>query len=196
MPVLKGFHHSEETKTKMKLARCGRKPNLGIKFSQEWRDNIGRAQRGDKNYFYGKHYNNSMNPAWKGGVTKDPLYQKAGHPEYWKVKLNAKKRRDAFRLKCIDYYSHGENSCACCGENLLEFLSIDHINGGGGKERKNIRRSGVGIATWLVKNNFPPGYRILCHNCNASLGYYGYCPHGNVPLQRGRPEITQLLGVK
>jgi hypothetical protein len=22
-----------------------------------------------------------------------------------------------------------------------------------------------------------PGYRVLCQNCNAALGLYGYCPH-------------------
>ncbi len=22
-----------------------------------------------------------------------------------------------------------------------------------------------------------PGYRLLCHNCNSALAYYGYCPH-------------------
>jgi hypothetical protein len=20
-------------------------------------------------------------------------------------------------------------------------------------------------------------YRVLCHNCNMALGFYGYCPH-------------------
>ena len=20
-------------------------------------------------------------------------------------------------------------------------------------------------------------YRLLCHNCNQSMGWYGYCPH-------------------
>jgi hypothetical protein len=22
-----------------------------------------------------------------------------------------------------------------------------------------------------------PGYRVLCQNCNAARGLYGYCPH-------------------
>jgi hypothetical protein len=30
---------------------------------------------------------------------------------------------------------------------------------------------------YLIRNNFPEGYRVLCHNCNQSLGYFGYCPH-------------------
>jgi len=30
---------------------------------------------------------------------------------------------------------------------------------------------------WLKQNNFPEGFRVLCINCNFSLGIYGYCPH-------------------
>jgi hypothetical protein len=75
------------------------------------------------------------------------------------------------RTRCIQHYG---GTCACCNESRYEFLSIDHIAGGGNKHRK-----GIGNKTWrwLIKNNFPPGFRILCHNCNQSLGYNGYCPH-------------------
>lgn len=33
------------------------------------------------------------------------------------------------------------------------------------------------ITLWLKKNNYPPGFRVLCMNCNFSLGMRGYCPH-------------------
>ena len=29
----------------------------------------------------------------------------------------------------------------------------------------------------INSNSFPPGFRVLCHNCNQALGAYGYCPH-------------------
>lgn len=76
--------------------------------------------------------------------------------------------------------------CACCSESRYEFLAIDHIEGGGKRHRIQIR---IGLDRWLVKNSFPDGYRILCHNCNMALGFYGYCPHGG--LSRGRPETQQ-----
>lgn len=76
------------------------------------------------------------------------------------------------RLDCIEHYG-GE--CACCGERSYEFLAIDHIEGDGGKHRREMKISKM--ARWIVKNDFPEGFRILCHNCNASLGFYGYCPH-------------------
>lgn len=75
------------------------------------------------------------------------------------------------REKCIAHYGP---DCACCGESRYEFLCIDHINGGGEQHRKI---AGSKISRWLIKNNFPPGFRVLCSNCNSSLGHYGYCPH-------------------
>jgi len=67
--------------------------------------------------------------------------------------------------------------CACCGEDRIEFLSIDHIGGGGNKHRKSLGRTGYHFYYWLKRNNYPKGFRVLCHNCNQSLGHYGYCPH-------------------
>ncbi len=68
--------------------------------------------------------------------------------------------------------------CRCCGETKREFLSFDHVNGGGRKHRSEI---GSGkIHRWLRKEGYPDGFRILCHNCNQALGAYGYCPHGGL----------------
>lgn len=38
-------------------------------------------------------------------------------------------------------------------------------------------KPGNGFMKWLKRNDWPKGFRVLCHNCNSSLGYYGYCPH-------------------
>lgn len=77
----------------------------------------------------------------------------------------------------IDVISHYGGKCACCGEPTLEFLAIDHINGGGNKHRQEINRKGMAFYRWLRMNDYPSGYRVLCHNCNCARGYYGYCPH-------------------
>jgi hypothetical protein len=29
----------------------------------------------------------------------------------------------------------------------------------------------------LRKNNHPPGYRVLCFNCNFAIYHLGSCPH-------------------
>jgi hypothetical protein len=72
-------------------------------------------------------------------------------------------------------FTHYGKKCVCCGETLYEFLSMDHTNGGGTKHRKQLKSPNTD--RWIIKNNYPIGFRILCHNCNMSLGMYGYCPH-------------------
>jgi hypothetical protein len=59
---------------------------------------------------------------------------------------------------------------------MMEFLAIDHIGGGGTKHRKSFGR-GSSLYRWLEKSGLPGGFRVLCHNCNMAIGFYGYCPH-------------------
>jgi hypothetical protein len=81
-------------------------------------------------------------------------------------------------LKLEIWSAYGGPICKCCGEERVEFLSIDHINGGGNQHRKEITGFKQGnIYRWLKKNNFPEGFQVLCFNCNMSIGFYGYCPH-------------------
>lgn len=87
----------------------------------------------------------------------------------------SKRYRAKCRLEAITIYSQGTMRCACCSENRMEFLVIDHINGRG-KQASKLRGHG-NLAQWLRARNFPLGYRVLCQNCNSSMGHYGYCPH-------------------
>lgn len=84
-----------------------------------------------------------------------------------------RERRQSMRIGVLAKYG---NKCECCGDENPEFLVIDHINGGGTKERKALTPWGVYIKLFNSKERLP-GYRILCHNCNASMAIYGYCPH-------------------
>jgi len=83
--------------------------------------------------------------------------------------------RYCVRLRCqvIEHYG------ACCNETNLEFLCIDHIDGGGTKHRKEVGGSSIRLYSWLRKNNYPIGFRVLCQNCNQSFGIYGHCFHKN-----------------
>lgn len=104
-----------------------------------------------------------------------------------------KEIRLAARRKALEHYGP---TCRCCGEHRMEFLAIDHVNGGGRFHRDRV---GSNIAYWLARAGFPEGFRTLCHNCNQAVGFYGYCPHEKetgVELQkpserpkRGRPMI-------
>lgn len=78
----------------------------------------------------------------------------------------------------IQVFEHYGNKCACCGEDESCFLAIDHIDGGGNEHRKNIGKAGSGFYKWLINNNFPEGFQILCHNCNMGKHLNnGICPH-------------------
>lgn len=72
---------------------------------------------------------------------------------------------------------HYGGKCACCGEDEWKFLTIDHINNDGAAHRRVVKTY---ITGWLIKNNFPPGFQILCHNCNFTKEAYGGCPHQEV----------------
>lgn len=93
---------------------------------------------------------------------------KACHRQKSKIRHAAKK------LKALQHYSQSEIPfCACCKIENLEFLTFDHINGGGSQHRKTVKD----MAWWLNREKFPPGFRVLCLNCNGAMGFYGYCPH-------------------
>lgn len=88
-------------------------------------------------------------------------------------------RRSArkLRLEVLQRYSGELPECACCHEQRIEFLVIDHVEGGGSEHRNKLKLKGSSFYRWLKKNNYPPEFRVLCHNCNSSFGLYGYCPH-------------------
>ena len=86
-----------------------------------------------------------------------------------------KMRADRYRkLRQAAFDGYG-GKCQCCGEDRYEFLALDHVNGGGRKERQTM--STYQIARKVIEANFPPEYRVLCHNCNQAIGWFGYCPH-------------------
>lgn len=94
--------------------------------------------------------------------------------------LPDKERMRVIRVIVLKHYSKSENpTCSCCGENEIKFLSIDHINGGGNEHRRSISKGGRGgnMPYWLLRNDLPEGFQVLCHNCNMAKAFYGQCPH-------------------
>lgn len=90
------------------------------------------------------------------------------------IETNRQSRRK-LRLETIAAYG---GLCSCCGESHQEFLAIDHINGGGTAQRRALGFRGSEFHRWLRALGYPKDEcRLLCHNCNQSRGWYGYCPH-------------------
>jgi len=80
----------------------------------------------------------------------------------------------------LEHYSAGDPVCACCGEKEFGFLTVDHVNGGGTAQRSETG-GGWSFYRWLIKNDFPDGYQILCYNCNCGrAANNGICPHKEV----------------
>ena len=88
-------------------------------------------------------------------------------------KVQEQQRRKHGRLK-LAVITHYGGVCICCRESHIGFLSIDHINGGGTQHRVRI---GGHLYEWLIKNNYPEGFQVLCLNCNFAKHLYGRCPH-------------------
>ncbi len=85
----------------------------------------------------------------------------------------------AGRICCIckGEKANSDFRCNCSGETTQQFLTVDHVYGGGNRHCKEIKSN---IYTWLVCNNFPEGFQLLCYNCNCAKGHYGSCPHTQV----------------
>lgn len=117
-----------------------------------------------------------------------PEYHKKwreNHPGYWKgydkkrLANNAKNYRVKIKKEVIGHYGA---VCSCCGEVTIDFLTIDHINGGGTKQRRtNGVGGGIHFYIWLKTNAYPKGFQVLCFNCNCGRAVNkGVCPHKEV----------------
>ncbi|MEK6883367.1 MAG: hypothetical protein AABY22_27310 [Nanoarchaeota archaeon] len=107
-----------------------------------------------------------------------------------KSKLNNVKNRVSVKFDILNYYSNGKFECACCGENNYFFLTLDHINNDGKKDRK----LGISFYFKLRNNNYPEGIQILCWNCNSAKGIFGVCPHND--KNKRMKEIERFLLLK
>lgn len=73
------------------------------------------------------------------------------------------------KYRVWSHYSGGSPMCACCGEAHVEFLCLDHINGGGNQERRALGlKNASALYRHIIGSGFPAGYRVLCHNCNSA----------------------------
>lgn len=152
--MVKGNKHSEETKRKMSLSRKGNKNALGNKHTEETKKKIGTASKGNTygRMLKGRTGENANH--WKGGISKIPKYDRYRNREYRRKQRNI--IIEALGGKCVR-----------CGFADKRALQIDHINGGGSKERKE--RNFEGQFHGMVLKSFLNAenkYQLLCANCN------------------------------
>lgn len=126
-------------------------------YKKEWRKN-----NKDKEKEYRRR-------SWDKNKEKEYAYRKENSD---KVKEWSKKYSQRLKYKVLSHYSKKEDiECGECGFFDVRALHIDHINNNGSEERKRLSN---GLRTcgstkfyrFLIKNNFPEGYQVLCANCN------------------------------
>lgn len=145
-------------------------PEKTLILSKIWRSN----NRDRHNYLQRKYRKkNTINPEWR---EKERQYKR----DY-----NKKSRIAAFM-------AYGGMICSCnhhgkpCGPHPYEFLAIDHINGDG---KMDGARDGDQLVRRLKKLGYPPGFRVLCHNCNSALGFHGFCPMSDTETQQRKIKV-------
>jgi hypothetical protein len=101
-----------------------------------------------------------------------------------------------YKLQVLLHYGGNPPQCACCKESMIGFLTVEHQNGTGKDHRANIKVGAEGgqlIYRWLVVNNYPEGFEILCANCNLARGWYGACPHTDPSIGDPRPAKNHKI---
>lgn len=88
---------------------------------------------------------------------------------------NERRRKIRYKIECIIAYG---GKCVCCGETIMEFLTIDHIFNDGAEDKKNYSGSGGHVWKYLRDLGYPKDrYQLMCFNCNCAKGHFGSCPH-------------------
>ena len=71
---------------------------------------------------------------------------------------------DQLKEAVMNVYTNGEQSCRHCGQCDLDVLCLDHINNDGKAHRTKVKQDS--IYGWVVRNDYPVGFQVLCFNCN------------------------------
>lgn len=69
--------------------------------------------------------------------------------------------------------------CSCCGETIVEFLTIEHIQG---RNDHRAKRSSYKDYRDAIQEYQPDIYEVLCMNCNHAKGRFGFCPHQKLTI--------------
>lgn len=118
---------------------------------------------------------------WNAMTVEQKLKERERHRlrrESWTPEEREKERERArnnnlkLKIEVLSHYCNGQIKCANpeCevpgGARNILGLCVDHINGGGYKQSRQLREQGIRFYRWLKNNGFPSGYQILCASCN------------------------------
>ena len=98
----------------------------------------------------------------------DPRFVKGD--QLYKRRLYQRARYARKRIEILEFLG---GRCAHCGFDHPKALQVDHIQGGGNKERKKIAPTSGGLTAsvlWNLVMTNPEKYQLLCANCNFIKG--------------------------
>ena len=102
-----------------------------------------------------------------------------------KVYNPVKHKKYSRNIKLETLKAYGGIICKCCGEDNVQFLTLDHVNNDG-KHNRNPKSSLAWSYSSLRAKGFPnnPPLQVLCYNCNNGKRVNnGVCPHQDIPLK-------------
>ena len=110
-------------------------------------------------------------------------------------KANPERRQQTYlsyyyRLQFEAIMKYGGYKCRWCGIDEPLVLALDHIENNGREHRRQIGSLGGHVLyKWLKDNNYPPGFQVLCMNCNhAKYRNKGILPKSLKGRCRGHSE--------
>lgn len=119
-------------------------------------------------------------------------------------RLNSTKSRDKRRIAFI---TEAGGKCVQCGFDDWRALQVDHVNGGGSAERKEMKSTTKAFYAKVLAN--PDDYQLLCANCNVikrreakeargALSVVRKIPERRLGYERspGKPRAGQPVGYK
>lgn len=164
---------TEQTGRTWRCVDCMRVYLLERRQNDQYRHNV-----------YAKQYRARLGDAYreKMRARRDELIATLPPDELQKFRKEEadKTRRATETLRKEVFEAYGGFVCACCGETEPLFLSVDHIYNDGNEMRKSgtHARGGTAFYQWIKRHKFPPGFQILCMNCNTGKHRNGgVCPH-------------------
>lgn len=106
------------------------------------------------------------------------------------VRLRANKRAYSQKLKMECLNAYGGPVCSGCGEDHHECLSVDHVANDGAVHRKADKRA-RNLYILLRAVGYPPGFQVLCMNCNHLKHVSGL---GLTPTNSAQVRSTIAIG--
>jgi len=138
---------------------------------------------------------------WRRHLERNPGYTQRVAAKWRSDPSNVERHREGMKrrreeLKQRVYDAYGGAHCNCCGETMRRFLTMDHIDNDGALHRRTIgggKPSSRSLYAWLIASGFPPGFQVLCMNCNwGKARNGGVCPHQDLEGSEAIPSGSTL----